>query len=290
MILEDGLQRSSLRNNPYVQAPLSKAVKELLSTISVDQSYYDRGTDNATEQLNELLLKHRTWLLPLIDIKDFDHGYITAGATEAINLWRLSDDREWQYLEGDYQWPQMIKADGFETTIYNLDPNKVLYISNPSCIDGNYISNEHIDIINEAGCPVIYDCAYVSASRSHTINIPSNTEQIFFSFSKGFGIIGQRCGLMYSKTPHVILQPLKTVECYNYTSIHIINKLIVAFAVDQMYNSYIDNQQSVCLNYNLVPSDTYFIVTSEDPYYTKRRRRGLTARLCITLSEQPYDI
>lgn len=274
--------KSSLRNNPYVQAPLNEEVSNLLSTISVDQSYYNRGFNKATTQLNELLENHRKWLLPIIDVSDFTHGYITSGATEAINVWGLSDDRPWQYLEGDYQWPQMTRLNGFETTIDKLNPSKVLYISNPSCIDGNYISDEHIDIINSVGCPVIYDCAYVSASRKHDIKIPKNTEQVFFSFSKGFGIVGQRCGIMYSKIQHAVLHPLKLVECYNYTSIHIINKLISNFTVDQMYNNGSKYQHKLCDTHNLTPSDTYFIANSEDPYYKKRRRNKITARLCLT--------
>ena len=272
-----------------MQSPQWDSVEHILSNISIDMSYYARGINKATYNLNTLLTKHRGWVNPLIDLKDFKHGYLTAGATEAINLWRLSDNRPWQYLEGDYQWPQIVSKNGTESQWDNLDPNKVLYISNPSCIDGNYITNEHIDLINDIGCPVIYDCAYVTASRRHTIRIPDNTEQVFFSFSKGFGIIGQRCGLMYTKKRHSILSPLANVECYNYTSIQIMDALMKAFAVDRMYDMYFPTQLAFCKKHDVVLSDTYFIVTSGDPFYAQRRRHGETARLCITPQEIKWE-
>ena len=274
--------KSSLRDNPYVQAPILQSVKTLLNNISLTQSYYPRGSNRATSQLKSLLKNHREWVKPIIDIKGFRHGYITAGATEGINLWRLSDQRPWQYITGDYQWPQMVSNDGIETDINNLDPDRVLYISNPSCIDGNYLSQEYIDKINEAGCPVIYDCTYVSSSCKHDLVVPEHTEQIMFSFSKGFGLIGQRCGLLYTKKIHKILEPLKTVECYNYLSINIINELINNFYVTQMYDDYKEEQTLLCDKHSLTLSDVYFIANSTDPYYEKRRRSGDTARLCLT--------
>ena len=118
--------------------------------------------------------------------------------------------------------------------------------------------------------------------RKFGIKVPKNTEQVMFSFSKGFGLIGQRCGLVYTKEPHPTLEPLNSVECFNYASSKIMKAMMNNFTVDEMYNKYKDIQKEVCDKYDLIPSDTYFVATSTDPFYKKLRRNENTARLCIT--------
>lgn len=264
--------KSSLRDNPWVQSPLSKEVEILL--YALDPNYYQRGAGQATKDLNETIEKHREWVSPIIDLKEFPFAYVTSGATEAINHWRLSDTRSWQYFKGDYQYPQMLSGNGIE--VDELRPNDVLYVSNPKCHDGNFAEFGNINN------PVILDCAYISATAIKRINVPVNTEQVMFSFSKGFGLIGQRCGLVYTKKPHPTLHPLKKVECYNYSAAPIMSMIMDKFNVNTMYNIYLNDQTRVCEQYDLTPSDTYFIGTSTDVYYKKQRRVDGIARLCLT--------
>ena len=68
----------------------------------------------------------------------------------------------------------------------------------------------------EVSCPVILDCTYVSSTNIQRIDVPTNTEQVFFSFSKGFGLIGQRLGLVYTKKPHPTLDLLKWFSLNQY--------------------------------------------------------------------------
>ena len=78
--------------------------------------------------------------------------------------------------------------------------------------------------------------------------------------------------------------PYKTIYslCWNYSISLIIESIIDNFAVDEMYYKYKDIQNNLCEKYNLTKSDTYFIATSEALFYKKRRRKGNTARLCLT--------
>ena len=268
-----------LGNNPWVQSPLCKDVKKLLGEIKT--SYYQRGSGRASKELKEVIEKHRYWVKEIIDLDDFPFAYVTSGATGAIEHWRLSDNRPWQYLNGDYQYPQMLSGNGIE--VEEIHPDKVLYVSNPQCYNGNFINLDYIDN------PVILDCAYIGATKKEKINVPENTEQVMFSFSKGWGLIGQRCGLVYTKKPHKTLHPLKKVECFNYSSALIMETIIENFTIDEMFNKYRRKQIQICESYDLIPSDTYFIATTEDSYFKKLRRKDNTARICLTpLLEKRY--
>jgi hypothetical protein len=279
----DGLQKDCshmsrlLRNNPYVQSPTYKPVDDLLRTITVADTYYQRGTKQATTDLKRVEYKHRRWLDGVVDLSDFNYCYATAGATEAINQWRATDKRPWQMLRGDYQWPNLLTNDG--DVVDEIVNDRVLYISNPQCANGNFLDNELIQSIT---CPVIYDCAYLGATVSTKVNLPTNTEQVMFSFSKGWGLIGQRCGLLYTKEPHPSLDLMYKVECWNYSTPLIIEKIIDKYGVGDMYAKFKHTQDTLCETHNLTPSDTYFIATSTDVYYSPQRRKGKDARLCLT--------
>ena len=265
--------KSSLRDNPWVQSPLSKEVEILL--YALDPNYYQRGAGQATKDLNETIEKHREWVSPIIDLKEFPFAYVTSGATEAINHWRLSDTRSWQYFKGDYQYPQMLSGNGIE--VDELRPDDVLYVSVPSAADGNYFDIEYIK------APVILDCTYVSATAKQRIHIPKNTEQVMFSFSKGFGMIGNRCGLVYTKKPHKTLHLLKEFENWNYATVKTMDLIMSNFAVDEMFDENRGRQLALCSEYSLIPADVFFLAQSGDNYYKRRRRMfdGI-ARLCLT--------
>ena len=263
-----------LKNSRWVQSPVWPEVENLLKEIKISDTYYLRGNNKASGDLKSVIELHKDWVKSIIDLSEFPHAYVTSGATEAINHWRMTDKRPWQYFKGDYQWPQIISRNGSENKY--LNSKEVLYVSNPACSTGNFISLKNIDN------PVILDCAYITATAIKKITVPKNTEQVMFSFSKGFGLIGQRCGLVYTKEPHPTLEPLNNVECFNYSSSKIMEAMMNNFTVDEMYNKYKDTQKEICDKYDLTPSDTYFVATSTDPFYKKLRRNENTARLCIT--------
>jgi len=271
-------QKKILKQNPWVQSPIWPEITTLLKQIRVSDQYYLRGAKKATTDLLRLEQKHRTWISSVLSLREFEYVYPIAGVTEGLNYWKLTDDRDWQYLSGDYQWPNIISNHSGKE-VDQPDNEKVLYISNPQCANGNFLSDTFLQSLE---CPVILDCAYLGATFKKKIILPKNTEQIMFSFSKGWGLIGQRCGLLYTKTPHPTLEPLKQVECWNYNMVKIIESIIDNFSVDYMYNQFKQTQLDLCNKYNLTPSDTYFIATSKDFYYQSRRRQGKEARLCLT--------
>ena len=289
------IQKSELRKYPYVNVPRIKDVETLLHTQKASDTYFVRGSGEATKALDEVEATHRQWVKDVIDLTEFPYCYFVNGATDAIHHWKLTDKRDWQRLcYGEYEYPDSISTPGQVTCDVpgqymdevtgrsalkgNINPNKPLYISIPSAADGNYFNPGDIQ------APVILDCTYVSSTDIQRINVPTHTEQVFFSFSKGFGLVGQRLGLVYTKEPHPTLQVLKEFENWNYSGVRTINLIIKNFAVDEMWNKYRKQQIEICNEYDFKPSDCFFLATTRDPYYTRRRRMQWndTARVCIT--------
>jgi len=271
--------KRKLKAYPWVDIPCHKDVLFLLKEQDLSQTYYKRGSGKATRDLDKVEKAHREWVNDIIDLSEFPHCYFTNGITDAIHLWRIIETRPWQKFDGDYQYINII---GSESSICydasDIDLNKPLYVSIPSAIDGNIFD------LDDISAPVILDCTYVGSTQIKKIKVPKNTEQVFFSFSKGFGLIGQRLGLIYTKEPHPILDRLKKFENWNYAGVKTIELLINNFKVDTMWNRYRKRQLKICSQYNFEPSDCFFLATTKDAYYAKRRRMKFSddARICIT--------
>ena len=285
-----------LKNNKFVDVPLTDEVKQLLNNQAASYGYYARGSGQATHELNWVENEHRQWVSEIIDLSDFPHCYFTQGTTDAIHHWRMTETRPWQKLcYGEYQYMDMIgpegtvccdvpgqyMKDGRSALPSIIDKDKPLYISIPSAADGNFFNPQERGPIE---APVILDCTYIGATDIQKIDVPKNTEQVFFSFSKGFGMVGQRLGLVYTKEPHPTLERLKSVECWNYNGVQLISQIIGVIPVDGMWKRYRERQLEVCKQYDLKPSDCYFLATTKDPYYKERRRMRWNddARICIT--------
>ena len=287
--------KKELRNNPWVDVPCTADVWNLLKEIRVSDTYYRRGDGQATQDLDWVEATHRNWVKDIIDLSDFDYCYFVNGTTDAIHHWKLTDKRPWQKLcYGEYEYPDMIGDWGDVTCDVPgqymdeethraakpgvIDPNKVLYMSIPSAEDGNFFD------LPDTQAPVILDCTYVSSTNIHKINIPPNTEQIFFSFSKGFGLVGQRLGLLYTKEPHPTLQTLKEFENWNYGGVKTMDYIMSNFTVDEMWKRHREEQIWICETYEFKPSSCFFLATTRDNYFRRRRRMKWNdnARICLT--------
>jgi hypothetical protein len=292
------IQKSELRKYPYVNVPRIKDVETVLHTQKASDTYFVRGSGEATKALAEVEAMHRQWVSKMIDLSNFSYCYYVHGVTDAIHHWVLNKDTPWQYMEGEYEYAGMIGPNGTSVCdvpgqFMNEDthraglpakihPDNPMYISIPSAADGN-IFYPNVDSWNNKP-PVILDCTYVSSTDIKTIEVPSTTEQVFFSFTKGFGLAGQRLGLVYTKQPHPTLHRLKQFENWNYGGVKTMQLMMDNFAVDTMYNRYRDKQLMLCKEYDFTPSDCFYLATTYDKYYTRRRRMRWndSARICIT--------
>ena len=80
-------RKSELRNLPYVNVPLFESVEKLLQTQKVSDTYFSRGSGQATDALNHAESTHRHWVSPMVDISDFPYCYYVHGVTDAIHHW-----------------------------------------------------------------------------------------------------------------------------------------------------------------------------------------------------------
>ena len=255
-----------LKNNKFVDVPLTDEVKQLLNNQAASYGYYARGSGQATHELSWVENEHRQWVSEIIDLSDFPHCYFTQGTTDAIHHWRMTETRPWQKFEGEYQYMDMIgpegtvccdvpgqyMKDGRSAISAVIDKDKPLYISIPSAADGNFFNPQERGPIE---APVILDCTYIGATDIQKIDVPKNTEQVFFSFSKGFGMVGQRLGLVYTKEPHPSLERLKSVECWSYNGVQLISQIINVRPVDGMWKKYRERQLEICEQFDFKPSD-----------------------------------
>ena len=258
-----------LLNSPWVQCPPIVEVDNLIEDIKIPT--FERGSGLARKRLDYLETLYRAWVKDIIDLSDFNYCYFVNGVTDAINQWVATETRTWQYLEGDYEYAKMIGGNG--NSVSEINPEQFLYISNPACATGNYIS---LDNINN---PVILDCAYLGSTAKKRISVPANTEQVWFSFSKGWGVIGQRAGLVFTKHPHKSLDIMKNVEAWNYTSVEVAISILENFDIDTTYHLYKEKQTKVCNDLKFTASDCFFIANTTSKEYSKRRRQDNIARL-----------
>ena len=287
-------QKESLRDNRWVDVPMSEDVRRLLDEQLVSDTYYRRGDGQATKDLDSVEQTHRKWVGEIIDLANFKYCYFVNGTTDAIHHWKIIEQREWQKFEGEYEYPdaigpfgdvccdvpgQYMGEDGRSAIPAVVDPNKPIFISIPSSADGNFFKPSLPKDV-----PVILDCTYIGSTNIQRIDIPKNTEQVFFSFSKGFGVIGQRLGLVYTKEEHPTLARLKRLENWNYNGVRTIQMIMNNFTVDEMWNRNREKQIKICNEYGFKPSDCFFLATTKDLYYKERRRMRWNndARICIT--------
>ena len=204
----------------------------------------------------------KQWLAPIIDLSNF-YVYPIDGITQAINWWALNEKRGIYKFEGDYEW-------------VDNTGDEVLYLSVPNAKDGNYI-----DIPDDV--PVVLDIAYVGTTTIKKIEIPDNVEKVFFSLSKAFGVGNIRTGWYFTPRPDLKLHNLTIKsQYYNYYAHQCAESIINEFQIDHVYNKFRDKQLSICDKFELEPSDSVWVGTSESDKYKELRRFDTIARLCLT--------
>lgn len=202
------------------------------------------------------------YLKPYVDLSDFEYLYPVNGITEALNYWMWGESRTIQVRSGDYVWV------GGETM------GDVAYITCPTSYDGNFC-----DIPKDM--PVVLDLAYILSTPIKKLEIGKNVERVFFSMSKCFGLRNYRIGYYWSRTPDRWLEPLhQSAKYYNYFSMSLGEKLIENIPIDLVYKTLRPFQSDICRELDLIPSDTVWLATSDDPIYSKFYR-NYTNRLCI---------
>lgn len=207
----------------------------------------------------------KAWLKPIVDLTDF-YVYPINGITEGLNWWYNRENRGVWLQQGDYQWVELKSCGG----------PYIRYQSIPSAIDGNFI-----DI--DASLPVALDLAYIGSTTVQKIDIPKNVEFVFYSLSKSFGVSNLRTGWLFCRNADSKLEALTySAKYYNYFAHEVSEKIISNFDIDFVHKTLYNKQKEVCYALELHPSDSVWLATTTDKEYSKFRRHGDVARICLS--------
>ena len=202
------------------------------------------------------------WLKPIVDLTGY-YVYPRNGITEGLDWWYNRESRGVNVRVGDYQWINSKNGEG-----------KIAYISLPSSIDGN------IDIGTKL-CPIALDLAYVGSTKIKPIKLDT-IDYAFYSLSKPFGVRNIRTGWIFTKEPDPKLEALTfSAKYYNYYAHQVAEKIISNYDIDYVYNRLYNEQLRVCTELNIKPSDSVWLATSTHNDWSKFRRKGNLARICL---------
>jgi hypothetical protein len=215
------------------------------------------------------VIKYKTdiiqWLKPIIDLTGYN-VYPTCGITEGLNWWYDKEKRGVILKSGDYQWIHPRETSN----------EKILYISCPSSMDGNFI-----DIPTDI--PVALDLAYIGSTTIKQISIANNVEYVFFSLSKAFAMRNIRTGWLFTLQPDPRLEALiHSAKYYNYFAHSIAEHIINKFDIDYVHSQLQQEQTRVCNSLDFTESDSVWIATTTDSEYSKFIRANNIARLCLS--------
>ncbi len=262
-----------LKSDPWVQAPEIPEVRDVISTVPITN--LRRGELKPQQQLRVLEHLYRERIAQHCDLSAFEHCYVVAGVTDAITQFVATHTNCWQITRGDYEYAIKLGNRGL---IHDEPHNRFsLIMSNPYCGTGNIVGFPDIDQ------PIYCDMAYAGSTPELNIELPENCAEAWFSFSKSHGLVGERIGLVFTKTPHPSLSMSQGVGMWNYTSVDIAIRCLERFDYCEIPRAYRTEQRQICHELGFEPSDCFFIATTLDPEFECRKRRpDLPARINLS--------
>ena len=121
----------------------------------------------------------------------------------------------------------------------------------------------------------------MGSTQVQKIDLPKNTEFVFYSFSKPFGVRNIRTGWIFTRQPDTRLQALThSAKYYNYYANSVSEAIIANFDIDYVYQQLRFTQELVCARYGFEPSDSVWLAQTTDKRYEKFVRNKV-ARLCL---------
>ena len=270
--------------------PNSQRVAGLLDHEVIDfcnNFFQNRFLTNLDSVQKQCVLKETRdtilkFLSPMIDLTDFRFMYPINGITEGLYS-LLVENQKIKMIEGDYEW---IKLNSKDRVSYH--DGDILYISNPSSIDGNFISDGVWEDILSNNNNIALDAAYLGSTSIKNIPINDNVKYVYVGLSKMFGLQDLRIGYVFLRTPNIALGALLRNNYFNNNSLRLTIELMEHFPLDFLDKKHREKQTEICKLNNIEPSDVVYLATTLDENYNFYRR-GKANRLCITshiLNEQ----
>ncbi len=226
--------------------------------------YFDQDWDISKrfEAIDDFYNTFESW----VGIKLPNFGkYAVNGSTEAITqcLIALSHtNKKLAMVENEYRWyPFVASKHGIDIVwvkdINDLTNDCVFVTSLPFCRDGKICELQHqlLEKCDQEEIECWLDCAYYGASKPVEFKIPKSVTNIFFSFSKNFGLALNRLGLWYAKD-YVIDKGLLNDVAY----LPVGNMALAAMLMKKYPNDYLwNNYRDVQLQCTDKPTDLIFM-------------------------------
>jgi hypothetical protein len=251
----------------------------IMAIKDIDVSKYYLGLNERKkikERINEVADEVRNWLNPIIDLQELPYSYHANGTHNSIEQWMASESRSIYCFRGEYPYPSHLRKVNIVDNVNEIPNEAVVYMSNPFSSNGNY-DNRYYDIKN----PVILDIAYVGTTSTHSIRVTKNTEQVFWSASKPFGLGNYRTGYKFTRLKDSLQEQLKDTGYFNVLSVAILSNSLKIYSVTQLYNMLNDEYINICKRNDLIPSDSFLLATSLNKKYEHLKRENGHIRIPV---------
>tara|TARA_B100001248_G_scaffold82158_1_gene59810 strand:- start:2543 stop:3412 length:870 start_codon:yes stop_codon:yes gene_type:complete len=227
----------------------------------------------------------RNYLEPLIDLSEMRWAYPTNGIHESID-WMCTKVKKYQVFEGEYRYPTFMKKPvHVARSVNDLQIGVPLYMSNPFSATGNF-DRRYDEVGSRQICPIYLDLAFVGTTGQYRLNLYENVKEIFWSCSKPYGLGLLRAGVRFVREAELIQQELQGVGYFNHAIIDVFRAVTMNSSVFAKKEEYSEKQNLICKHFNLTPSDSYLIGTTDDKEWDRFKRENGINRVCLT---QAYE-
>ena len=153
--------------------------------------------------------------------------------------------------------------------------------SNPFSATGNFEIR-----YDEAGrrlqSPIYLDLAFGGTTGEHTIKMYENVEQVFWSCSKPYGLNLLRAGIRFSRKEELLQREIQGAGYFNHAIIDVFRQVTLNSSVFAKKEKYANLQDQICEKFNLTPSDSYLVGTTNDEQWDRFKRETGINRVCLT--------
>tara|TARA_B100001057_G_C22686557_1_gene885937 strand:- start:191 stop:1063 length:873 start_codon:yes stop_codon:yes gene_type:complete len=269
-----------------VHSPVDHEIKRMLQS---SLGSYIQSTDQSSLEISERRGKRwlncqqhiKRYLEPLISLDDFEYAYPTNGIHESID-WFLAKIERYQIFEGEYRYPTLLKKPiNVAKTVNDLVPYVPLYISNPFSATGNFDSR-YDEVGQRQQCPIYLDLAFGGTTGKHKITVHDNVEQIFWSCSKPYGFNLMRAGIRFSRKEELLQKEIQGAGYFNHAIIDVFRQVTLNSSVFAKKQQYVNLQKQICEQFNLTPSDSYLVATTNNSEWDRFKRENGVNRVCLT--------
>ena len=287
MISTFHLTNESFGKSKAIHSPVDFNIKKALtyqygSYIESTNENTGTSSEKRRDKWNICADHIRRFLSPVIDTTEYKWAYPTNGIHESIDSMCNWVD-EYQVFKGEYRYSSFVKTPKhIATTVEDLIDGVPLYMSNPfsatGCFDERYeqVINSDLDI------DVYLDLAFIGTTGPHKITVNKKVKQIFWSVSKAYGLGLMRAGIRFSRREELIQRELQGVGYFNHAMIDVFKAVTLNSSVFSKKEEYQKQQEAVCQQFNLIPSDSYLLGTTFDSAWDRFKRENGVNRVCLT--------